>query len=364
MDKQVGYDVCVSFHNADDEPEYGFAEGWIAAFHQNLIKALSQMLNREPKILLYNQHNQIYLKDIKTTSVLIFILSDNSFNNHECLHTLHTFNQASLEEENNDKLVLKVIKNPVSAGQQPDLLQSVIKFSLHQKIEESITGNTITEEENFSNHQTYWVELVRLASVIQKFLHEQNGEMSDNVGAHYQDNPTIAPPTLNPLPHTKRAGETVPNEIGNNIQQAKNTSNISATESIYLLYDLPDSQAIPAVRNFLHIQGYHVVEPNFTDTLHNRRKLHESNLISAGAVIIYYGNTNKQWLQMKLLDLLKSPGLGRTKPFLGKAIYTTHQNLAVAVEANKYNLTMIEHGEIFPPQTIKDFLKKLKGHDA
>ena len=42
--------------------------------------------------------------------------------------------------------------------------------------------------------------------------------------------------------------------------------------------------------------------------------------------IIVYSSQNEQWLNSKLIDIIKAPGIGRTKPFLLKAILVENTN--------------------------------------
>ena len=42
------------------------------------------------------------------------------------------------------------------------------------------------------------------------------------------------------------------------------------------------------------------------------RQLHIQNLVDFDGVIIYSQEVNEYWVKMKLLDILKSPGFGRT----------------------------------------------------
>ena len=63
-----------------------------------------------------------------------------------------------------------------------------------------------------------------------------------------------------------------------------------------------------------------MIEPDFSDNLLNRRNSHLQKLKVFDLGIIFKGKVNDNWIRVKLLDLLKAPGLGRRKPILGKAI--------------------------------------------
>ena len=42
-------------------------------------------------------------------------------------------------------------------------------------------------------------------------------------------------------------------------------------------------------------------------------KDHKSYLQECSGVIVYYGKPNRPWLQSKVMDLLKAPGMGRVR---------------------------------------------------
>ena len=44
-------------------------------------------------------------------------------------------------------------------------------------------------------------------------------------------------------------------------------------------------------------------------------------MIHCDAVLIYYGNADRSWVDMKLMNLMKAPGYGRENPFTAKTVY-------------------------------------------
>lgn len=90
---------------------------------------------------------------------------------------------------------------------------------------------------------------------------------------------------------------------------------------IYLICDRDDVDATGPVTDYLFDHGYEVILPLFDEDEAQTRMDHEENLRSADAVIIFYGTGNEVWLRRKLRELQRSGGLGREKPWLGRAIY-------------------------------------------
>ena len=105
--------------------------------------------------------------------------------------------------------------------------------------------------------------------------------------------------------------------------QAKNRSDEGddlKAATIYLLFDQEDVDAIQPIYDDLLDQGFNVVYPDFDGDEGVESEEHQANLCDCDAVLIYYGKGNERWLKTKLLDLKKSPGYGRIKPFLARAV--------------------------------------------
>jgi hypothetical protein len=129
--------------------------------------------------------------------------------------------------------------------------------------------------------------------------------------------------------------------------------------NIYIIYDLPDQLLVKEVKNFLTKEDYFVIEPDFKGTLIDRRTHHVNNLIIADIILIYYGRENTLWLRTKLLDILKSPGLGRIKPLPECVVYAMKDVKVIHESVLKYQVTLISQDDIFPPKLLTEFLNKV-----
>jgi hypothetical protein len=49
--------------------------------------------------------------------------------------------------------------------------------------------------------------------------------------------------------------------------------------------------------------------------------LHQDNLLTCDAVLVYYGAAPKAWVDIKLRELLKATGYGRPAPISMQAVY-------------------------------------------
>lgn len=150
------------------------------------------------------------------------------------------------------------------------------------------------------------------------------------------------------------------NNLGTQPKENKDIEN----PSVYLIYDFPDQAAIKNLKDFLEIEKYSIVEPNFGGTLTDRRIKHENNLITADIMIIYYPRENQKWLRTKLLDVLKSPGLGRQKSQIFKALYIPQSVNLKTEHFFNYQISIINAEDDFPFKTLKEFLNKVSASHA
>ena len=90
--------------------------------------------------------------------------------------------------------------------------------------------------------------------------------------------------------------------------------------NVYLIYDKVDEEEAIIISKELIKAGINVIRTEFDQNVLALRKLHNEKLKLLDVGIIFKGKVNDNWVRMKLLDLLKAPGLGRRKPILGKAV--------------------------------------------
>jgi len=84
------------------------------------------------------------------------------------------------------------------------------------------------------------------------------------------------------------------------------------------------------------------MEPSFEGDLLDIRQLHIHNLVEFDAAIIFAGKVNAFWVKMKLLDILKSPGLGRLKSLDHKSIFIDSPGNIDKAEFSNYEVNMLE----------------------
>lgn len=125
-------------------------------------------------------------------------------------------------------------------------------------------------------------------------------------------------------------------------------------KTIYLLHDRVDQNEVKPYLDMIQQSGFEVIQPAFTGELLDVRKHHINNLRNLDGAIIFKGKVNDQWVQMKVLDLLKAPGFGRNKPIKAKALMSSDNRVL-----NNYkdqNLTLISAQGSDSMETLKTFL--------
>ena len=72
-----------------------------------------------------------------------------------------------------------------------------------------------------------------------------------------------------------------------------------------------------ALEDYLFDQGLEVCLPAFDGDDADAAALHQDNLLTCDAVLVYYGAAPKAWVDIKLRELLKAAGYGRETPIRG-----------------------------------------------
>ena len=91
------------------------------------------------------------------------------------------------------------------------------------------------------------------------------------------------------------------------------------SRSIYLIADPVDADASRPVAAHLRSRGFDIALPLSRGTATEQRSVHEDNLQTADAVLIFYGRTSELWLRKKQNDLRKLSARSRA-PLRARAV--------------------------------------------
>ena len=89
---------------------------------------------------------------------------------------------------------------------------------------------------------------------------------------------------------------------------------------LYLICDPKDEPHVEALEDYLFDQGLEVSLPAFDGADADAAALHQENLRTCDAVLVFYGTAPKAWVDIKLRELLKAAGYGREKPIAAQAV--------------------------------------------
>jgi TIR domain-containing protein/uncharacterized protein DUF4062 len=129
--------------------------------------------------------------------------------------------------------------------------------------------------------------------------------------------------------------------------------------NIYLICDRQDVDAVAPLQNFLLDQGYEATLPLLDGSETEIVQDHKDNLLLCDAVLIFQGNAGEGWLRMKLRELIKLPGYGRTAPLLGKAVYIGGPESPAKERFRTLEAMVIKSYDEFDPASLKPFLAKI-----
>ncbi len=90
---------------------------------------------------------------------------------------------------------------------------------------------------------------------------------------------------------------------------------------VYLICEPRDEAAIEPLEDYLFAQGLEVCLPAFDGSDADADALHRENLLTCDAAIVFFGAAPRAWVDIKLRELLKAAGSGRTGPIQPQAVY-------------------------------------------
>jgi hypothetical protein len=97
-------------------------------------------------------------------------------------------------------------------------------------------------------------------------------------------------------------------------KEAKPARAASEAPKLYLICDPKDEPQVEALEDYLFDQGLEVSLPAFDGDDAVAAALHQDNLRTCDAVLVYFGGAPKAWVDIKLRDLLKAAGYGHWRP--------------------------------------------------
>lgn len=136
-------------------------------------------------------------------------------------------------------------------------------------------------------------------------------------------------------------------------------SEVAGAVRLYLICDQQDVDAVDPLQNYLFEQGFEVTLPLLDGSEAEVLQDHKDNLLMCDGLLIFQGRASEGWLRMKLRELLKLPGYGRSTPLLGKAVYITAPELPAKERFRTLEALVIKNYGEFSPGAIQPFLEQI-----
>ena len=142
-------------------------------------------------------------------------------------------------------------------------------------------------------------------------------------------------------------------------REAKSTVS-DAPARLYILCDRRDEAAIEPLEDFFYEQGIEVLTPAFEADEAERQEMHIRSLTDADAVLIYYGNAGKHWVDFNVRDLAKATGYRTQGPIEPSAVYVAPPFDRRKERYKSLSTEVIRQPESFDPESLSSFVARIK----
>jgi hypothetical protein len=133
------------------------------------------------------------------------------------------------------------------------------------------------------------------------------------------------------------------------------------TPKLYLICDPKDEGAVEALEDYLFAQGLEVLLPGFDGDDAVAAALHDENLLTCNAVLVYYGRAPRAWVDINLRELLKAAGYGRAAPIAVQAVYIAPPDDRRKDRFHSHQAAVIRQpGEFAPSAELDRFVSRIK----
>jgi len=137
---------------------------------------------------------------------------------------------------------------------------------------------------------------------------------------------------------------------------------LSGAPKLYLICDQKDEANVEALEDYLFDQGMEVCLPAFDGDDESAAALHQENLLTCDAVMIYYGAAPKAWVDIKLRELLKAAGYGRPSPIQVQAVYVVGADDRRKERYRSHQASVIRQANEFTTTPeLQEFVAQVKG---
>jgi len=139
------------------------------------------------------------------------------------------------------------------------------------------------------------------------------------------------------------------------------TKSSGGAPKLYLICDPKDEAAVEALEDYLFAQGLEVMLPAFDGDDSDAAALHQDNLLTCDAVLVYYGAAPRAWVDIKLRELLKATGYGREAPISLQSVYIAPPDDRRKERFQSHQAGVIRQpGDFAPAAELETFVSRIK----
>ncbi|MGE0089467.1 MAG: hypothetical protein AB7S50_08350 [Bacteroidales bacterium] len=103
-------------------------------------------------------------------------------------------------------------------------------------------------------------------------------------------------------------------------ETAEKLPELNKSKTLYIIHKEADLEKAKKLKTTLSEKGLYVLINNTTLSNIESIRMHQQNLVLCDAVLILYTDNNRLWLNSKISDILKAPGIGRKMKYSLKAL--------------------------------------------
>ncbi|MEC8473117.1 MAG: hypothetical protein VXZ38_00580, partial [Planctomycetota bacterium] len=129
---------------------------------------------------------------------------------------------------------------------------------------------------------------------------------------------------------------------------------------VYLICDERDEKEVECIDDFLFDQGLEVSLPAFGAEEEEAAEIHRENIVDADAVLIYYGSARHSWVDIKVRNLMKAKGYGRTSDLSLQAVYVAPPIDRRKERFRSHTASVIHGSDPFNGDVLQEFVKAIQ----
>lgn len=100
-------------------------------------------------------------------------------------------------------------------------------------------------------------------------------------------------------------------------------------KSVYVIYNQSETDKVNKIIDEFEKKNISVLKTEKLQSNIESLRLHHKNLVQCDAVLIFQSENNRLWLNSKISDILKAPGIGRKKKYAAKALYAPNNSAVI-----------------------------------